>query len=345
MRLRRVDCSIPGITRVRCGRGFRYVDAAGARVGDAATLERIKALVIPPAWRDVWICPLANGHLQAVGIDAAGRRQYLYHPRWRDLQDREKFARMERFATALPAVRAATDAHLRLDGMPAERALACAVRLLDRGFFRIGGEEYAEENQSYGLATMLRQHATCTGDEVVFEYPAKWGKTRLQSIVDPAVADVVRVLRRRRGGGPELLAYKSGRTWQDVRSSDINRYLKQLAGDEYSAKDFRTWHATVLAAIALAVSLPAAKAPTTRKRAVARAMSEVAHYLGNTPAVCRRSYVDERVIDRYSAGVTIAPVLVGLARSPLEQPAAQRAVETAVLELLADERATSRTAA
>jgi DNA topoisomerase-1 len=333
-RLRRADCAAPGMTRRRRGRGFEYLDADGNRIEDPDVLQRIKDLVIPPAWEQVWICADPMGHLQAVGVDAAGRKQYLYHPRWRERRDQEKFDLMIDFARVLPEVRRVTDRHLLLEGMPRERALACSVRLLDRGFFRVGGESYAETNDSYGLATILKKHVRLDGREVVFEYVSKGGQERLHSVVDPAVFEVVAALKKRRSGGPELLAYKDNGRWQDVRSIDINLYLKELAGEEHSAKSFRTWHATVLAAQALAVSTEALVSKSARKRAITRACTEVAHYLGNTPAVCRKSYIDPRVIDRFESGVTIAPTLELLAREEHDEPSVQRAFEEAVLDLL-----------
>jgi DNA topoisomerase IB len=314
-RLRRSDCSLPGITRRRRGRGFEYLDAEGRRVDDEATLERIRALVLPPAWADVWICPDANGHLQAVGTDAAGRRQYRYHDRWRQRRDQEKFDEMLAFARALPRLREVARRDLRARGRAQE--LGCAVRLLDLGFFRVGGEEYVDENGSYGLATLEQNHVELDRDGVVvFDYPAKSGKRRMQAVVDPEVHSVVRKLKRRRG--PRLFS---------VRSQEINAYIKEHTAGEFSAKDFRTWHATVLAAVGLAVS-ERAKSPTARKRAISRAVQEVAHYLGNTPAVCRASYIDPRVFDRYRAGVTISPAVETLS---------EEAVERAVLNLLGGE--------
>jgi DNA topoisomerase I len=333
-RLRRVDCATPGIVRRRRGRGFEFLDADGDHIDDEETLTRIRALVIPPAWTDVWVCPDPLGHLQAVGTDAAGRRQYRYHDLWRQRRDQQKFVEMLEFARALPALRRTAAKHLAHDGLDRERVLACAVRLLDRGFFRVGGEEYAEENGSYGLATLEKRHVRLDDDGVlVFDYRAKSGKRRLQAIVDPEVYEVVRALKARRGGGSALLAYKEKR-WVDVRSTEINAYVKEWAGGDFSAKDFRTWHATVLAAVALAVS-ERARTKTGRQRAITRAVNEVAGYLGNTPAVCRASYIDPRVFDRYRAGVTISPALEGLAELDEERsPATQGAIEEAVLALL-----------
>jgi DNA topoisomerase IB len=320
--------------RRRAGRGFVYLDDRGARVTDAGTLARIRDLAIPPAWRDVWICADPRGHIQATGTDARGRRQYRYHDRWRAARDREKFDRMLRFGRALPAVRRRLERDMAPAGLPREKALACAVRLLDLGFFRIGTEGYADENETYGLATMLKRHTRIDGDTVVFDFAAKGGKRRVQSIVDGDVHEIVAALKRRRGGGPELLAWKDGRRWVDVRSSDINEYIKIVAGDEFTAKDFRTWNATVLAAVALAVSSHAGP-PSGRKRAVARAMQEVGHYLGNTPAVARSSYVDPRVVDRYMEGVTIHAALERIGEgATFGHPSTQGAIERAVLEML-----------
>src|SRR5919202_3803544 len=337
-RLRRVDCSGPGIKRRRAGRGFTYIDEDGERLDDAEVLARIRELGIPPAWRDVWICPYPYGHLQATGTDAAGRKQYLYHPRWRERRDAKKFQDMARFARALPRLRDRVAADLAAGDDPTrERVLACAVRLLDRGFFRIGSEEYSVQNESYGLATMRKEHVALEpGGVMVFDYPAKHGKRRVQAVVDPEVSVLVGRLKRRRGGGPELLAYlDADGGWHDVRSQDINLYVKEATGADFSAKDFRTWTATVLAALALAVSGPAAGSKTSRKRAITRAIKEVAHYLGNTPAVARASYIDPRVFDAYRAGLVIRPELQDVA--PGELPIHHRAVEEAVLDLI-DER-------
>ena len=338
-RLRRVDCAEPGIRRVKRGRGFGYIDGCGERVTDAATLERINALVIPPAWDDVWICPVPNGHIQATGTDAAGRRQYRYHDAWRTARDREKHEKMLEFAAALPGARQRMLADLSRSRLDRERALGGAARLLDLGFFRIGSEGYAEQNQTYGLATMQKRHITLAGDYLVtFDFVAKGGKRRVQSIVDADVYAVVEVLKRRRAGR-ELLAYRDGRRWVDVRSDDINDYIKEVTGEGFSAKDFRTWSATVIAAVALAVSGRAAATKTARQRAIARAIKEVSHYLGNTPAVCRASYIDPRVFDRYRDGFTIGGALDLLGEgADLGQPSFQGPVEEAVLDLLEDER-------
>jgi DNA topoisomerase I len=337
--LRRSDCSRPGITRRRRGRGFEYFDEDGTRIAETEVLARIRELGIPPAWRDVWVCPYPDGHLQATGLDDAGRKQYLYHTHWRARRDAEKFDDMARFARALPALRERVSAGLEGTALDRERVLACALRLLDRGFFRVGSEEYTAQNDSYGLATMLKRHVTVEdGGVMVFDYPAKSGRRRIQAVVDDDVCEIVLALRRRRGGSDELLAYKRAGRWRDVRAEDINAYIKEATGDEFSAKDFRTWTGTVLAAVALAVSGEAAASKTARKRAITRAVKEVARYLGNTPAVCRASYIDPRVFDAYRGGLVIRPVLEEATEvAPGELPIHHRVVEEAVLDLI-DER-------
>lgn len=335
-RLRRVDCAEPGIRRVRRGRGFSYVGADGRRIDDPVVLQRISDLVIPPAWDDVWICPLPNGHIQATGTDAAGRRQYRYHDDWRRHRDRVKHDRMLEFAAVLPAARERMLADLARPAPDRDRVLGAAGRLLDLGFFRIGSEEYAETNGSYGLATLRREHVTCSRGVLTFDYRAKSGKQREQSLADPELCRLVQLLKRRRGGGDELLAYRGADgEWIDVRSTDINAYLRDITGGEFTAKDFRTWHATVLCAVGLAVSATAPASESARKRAVARAVAEVAHYLGNTPAVCRASYIDPRVIDLYNDNVTIRAALGELgADASFGELSTQGAIEQAVYRLL-----------
>jgi DNA topoisomerase IB len=335
-RLRRADCTGPGIQRRRQGRGFRFLDRDGEPVEDPEVLNRIHELAIPPAWEDVWICPYPGGHIQATGMDTAGRKQYLYHPRWRERRDMEKFDDMVVFARALPRLRKRVDAELEGQALTYDRVCACAVRLLDRGFFRVGGEDYAVRNDSYGLATMKKRHVDLRDGALVFDYPAKSGKRRVQAVIDPAAAKIVRGLKRRRGGGEELLAYKHGRRWVDLRSEDINAWLKDATGKDVSAKDFRTWGATVLAAVALAVSEDAPATKTGRKRAISRAVKEVAHYLGNTSTIARASYIDPRVFDRYRDGEVIDYRTVERASAGNgDATAIQGPVERAVLKLLA----------
>jgi DNA topoisomerase I len=303
-RFRRSDCSAQGIQRRRRGRGFLYLDAGGERIEDEETLARIGELAIPPAWKEVWICPDPRGHIQATGMDEAGRKQYLYHSRWQQRRSERKFEATREFAARLPRLRRAVAKDLKLEEMPRERALACAVRLLDLGFFRIGGERYAEENESYGVATVRREHVSVNGREVVFDFPAKSAQRRVQSVRDPDVRDAILAMRRRRSGPEDLLVYRENGSWRDVRSEDVNAYLQEQIGEGFSAKDFRTWHGTVLAAVELSKQ-GAAGSKAQRERAIRKAVESVAEQLGNTPAVCRRSYIDPKVLDRFREGVTI----------------------------------------
>lgn len=344
VRLKRVSTSGPGIHRVRAGKGFRYVDADGRPVTERAVLERINALVLPPAWEDVWICVVPNGHVQATGVDAKGRRQYRYHDAWRVQRDLAKHDRVLDFAARLPAARARLREDLQGTELSRTRVLACAVRLLDLGFFRIGGEQYASENSSYGLATLRKEHVRVsrTG-EITLQFPGKSGKLWHRSLAEPEVCAVVVALKRRRSGGDELLTYRheTSGAWIDVKSVDINGYLREVTGGDDTAKDFRTWSATVLAAIGLAVSTHAVS-PSARRRAVTRVVKEVADKLGNTPAVCRASYIDPRIIDLYDSGITIAPDLEALGeQASYGSPAFQGAIEAAVLRLMREEAPTT----
>ncbi|XAY07175.1 hypothetical protein DSM112329_04055 [Paraconexibacter sp. AEG42_29] len=331
----------PGYTRRRRGGGFQIVDADGKTVTDKEVRQRVTELVIPPAWTDVWIAPHAHGHIQATGVDAAGRRQYRYHDDWHTQQGRVKFREMEEFAAGLPALRDVVQSDLDAGGTERDRILAAMVRLLDLGFFRIGSEDYAEQNGSYGLSTMLREHIAVRGDAVIFDYPAKSGQRRVQQVVDAEVTDLICTLKKRRGGSDQLFAYKDGRRWQDVRSAQLNDYIKDRSGGDGSAKDFRTWGATVLCAVSLGVGdlTPPARrrrgaTAAARKKVQVQAIREVARYLGNTPAVCRRSYVDPRVLDRHAAGQTIADeALEALGDRPAAGPV-PAIVEQSVLELL-----------
>jgi DNA topoisomerase IB len=332
----RSDPAAEGIRRRRCGRGFSYLGADAAVIKDARTLTRIRSLVIPPAWEDVWICVDPLGHIQAVGTDAAGRRQYRYHDLWREQRDQAKHDRVRDFGAALPRIREVVCRHLEGRGLTRDRVLAAAIRLIDLGFFRPGGEEYAEENGTFGLATIRKEHVTLSQGQLVFEYPAKGAKQREQAVAEDQVCAAVRSLRRRRDGGDQLLVYRSGRRWHDVTAADINDYLREVSGGDYTAKDFRTWHATVLAAVGLAVSVSAAAREASRKRAIARVVREVADYLGNTPAVARASYIDPRVIERYEEGRTIASALGELGKdSDFGDLATRDHAEKAVLKLLA----------
>jgi DNA topoisomerase I len=322
----------PGYRRRRAGRGFAYYDDDGALIRDDR-LDRIRSLAIPPAWKDVWICPWPNGHIQATGIDAAGRRQYRYHDEWRARRDQEKHERVLQIAHQLPDVRDAVTAALRTRGLNRERVLACALRLLDLGTFRIGSEEYAEENGTYGLATLRREHVTVRGEKTFFRYTAKGGIEREVEIKDQPTATVVRqLLQRPDDTGEDLLAYETDDGWRDVTSDEINAFLKEVSGAEITAKDFRTWNATVLMAATLAET-PAPRSKTARNKAIRAAYGRVSEVLGNTPAVAKASYVDPRVVDRFENGETVAGVLRELADADGTRDT-QRVLEQAVCRLL-----------
>jgi DNA topoisomerase I len=323
---------------VRRGRGFGYVDADGERVSDERTLERIRAMTIPPAWQEVWICVDPRGHLQATGIDAAGRKQYRYHDAWRVQRDRQKFRRMTEFAQALPRLRRRLTEGLAGEELDEGRVLACAVRLLDVGLFRIGGEEYADQGGGLGLATLHKAHVHVRDEVIVFDYPSKSGVRRVHEVRDPAALAVIAALKRRRGGGAQLLAYRVGRRWTAVHSEDINDYIKRDLGEGFSAKDFRTWNATVMAAVAVSVAAEKARTKTARKRVVDGAVRQVAELLGNTPAVARRAYIDPRVFDRYRSGSTISLPRDGITALAGDDVRPRRRIERAVLELLAGDQ-------
>ncbi len=305
MRLRRSLVSGPGLSRVRRGRGFSYHDADGKAITDETTLARIKDLVIPPAWKKVWISPHPNGHIQAVGTDVAGRRQYLYHEKWQEDRTEEKFDRVLQMSTSLPEMRRRIAADMRRRGLDRDRVLALALQLLDLGYFRAGGEQYADENNSFGIATLLCEHVTLQREAVEFDFPAKSGVRRTLTIDDPEVVRAVRALLRRPDRTDRLLACRNSSDWADIRADDLNARFKELVGDEYTVKDLRTWHGTVLAAVAFVDADPPAN-KTVIKRVESAVMKEVAEELGNTPAVARGSYVDPRVVQGYEQGVTIA---------------------------------------
>ncbi|HKX66569.1 MAG TPA: DNA topoisomerase IB [Intrasporangium sp.] len=344
MRLRRSDPAKQGLRRVRRGRGFGYVDQLGHSV-DAATKERILSLVIPPAWEDVWICPWPNGHIQAVGTDAAGRRQYLYHPAWHETRDRDKHERVLTLARRLPEARVEIGRRLRRSGLGRERVGAVALRLLDAGLFRTGGEEYENENGSHGVATLRKEHVTVSGDVVSFCFPAKSGIEREAEVRDPALAKAVSALKHSRGPSDRLLQYRAGEAWCELTSTEINKDFKELVGAEYTVKDLRTWAATLLAAAAFAERADGAapRSERQRKQTEREVMTLVSEHLGNTPAVARRSYVDARVVDEYGAGRTIARALARasapdrrrLRQGDLAEVNGRAALERAVVRLLA----------
>ncbi|MFC4070833.1 DNA topoisomerase IB [Actinoplanes subglobosus] len=308
MRLRRSDPGGPGLSRRGAGRGFTYRDVDGAPLRDTGTVERIRSLVIPPAWRDVWISPDPRGHIQATGVDAAGRRQYLYHPAWREQRDRVKFDHALEAAGRLPEIRDRLRADLTGRGLSRDRVLAAIVSLLDMGMFRVGGEESAarEEDPTYGLSTLRPDHLRVRGGCVLLEFTGKSGVQHASVVGDGEVCAVLRDLRRRRRGEDRLFAYwdPARRRWQEVRADTVNDYLRDITGEQMTAKDFRTWHGTVRAATALAEAGPRPTV-TGRRKAVAHAMREVADLLGNTPAVARSSYVDPRVVEAYAEGEVI----------------------------------------
>jgi len=330
-RLRRTSPEQPGWTRRRAGRGFVYLDEHGARLPEEDA-QRVRDLVIPPAWTEVWITPYPNGHLQAVGTDAAGRRQYLYHPEWRSRRDAEKFDRMLEFGRALTRARELVLTDLGREGMPLERACAVAVRLLDLGYFRIGNDVYADTHGSFGLTTLERRHVRRRQDRLVFTFTGKSGVEHRIEIDDAVVVEAVEVMRRRRSrDDPSLLAYREGRSWRTILPALVNAYVRESTGIEATAKDFRTWHATVLAAAALAETPEPGATKASRKRAVAGAMREVASFLGNTPTLARSAYVDPRVVDAYEEGRTIERATRRTYDSP---DARQAALERATLRLI-----------
>jgi DNA topoisomerase IB len=328
-RLRRSDPHRAGFRRQRCGRGWRYFDTEGLPLRDREEVARIQGLVIPPAWQEVWICPFPNGHIQAVGTDAAGRRQYLYHDQWREQRDEAKHERVLRLARLLPDFRSTVDEELCGRGLTERRVLAGALRMLDRGVFRTGGDEYAEESR--GVATLLRGDVTVRGGEIRFDYIAKGGVERRLRIRDDRLAPLVVALRRGRSDEDRLLVYRNGKSVREVRAEDINRRLQEIVGPDYTAKDLRTWHATVLASVIIAGHDPPASQAALRRveKAVLR---DVAEQLGNTPAVARRSYVDPRVLAAFEDGATIDRTLLRVADTPIEQ--ARPAIERAVVTLL-----------
>ncbi|HEY0214804.1 MAG TPA: DNA topoisomerase IB [Cellulomonas sp.] len=322
VRLRRVRIDAPGWTRRRSGTGFVYLDLDRARITEAEHLDRILGLAIPPAWQDVWISPWPHGHIQAAGLDDARRRQYLYHEQWRRRRDRLKHDHVLDVARRLPAARRSVRRDLALGGFPQAKALALAFRLLDLAYFRAGGEGYAQRNGSYGLATLRREHVEVlmcehegsgTGGDggiatpaaVHFHYPAKSGQVRDVVVEDAQVAELVGTLLRRRGGGPELLAWRDEGGWHDVTSAEVGADVKHRLGDDASPKDFRTWHATVLAARGLAAAGAPPRSDRARRSVVAQVVRDVSDELGNTPAVCRASYIDPRVVDLWAHGTTI----------------------------------------
>jgi DNA topoisomerase-1 len=329
--LNRSDPRGLGLTRVRAGDAVTYLDVGGAVITDSPTLARIRALAIPPAWTGVWISPDPLGHIQATGVDSRGRVQYRYHPLWRERRDEQKFAHMLRFAAALPDLRAATLRDLRHRGLDRGRVAASAVRLIDLGLFRIGGERYAELDHHYGAATLEKQHVRVHRQDLEFDYIAKEGKQRIVTVADAAVRPTVRALAHASNGLTALFCFQdSAAGWHQLHSHDVSAYIAGSSGGHFTAKEFRTWNATVLMALALAGSGPPASERAART-AVNAGVRAVADWLGDTPTVARSAYIDPRLIARYSSGNS----LTGVPVRPVSLPAGA-AAEEAVAALLAD---------
>lgn len=319
-RLRRSDPSGPGYHRRASPKGPVYEDEAGNRIVDERELERIRSLVIPPAWEDVWISPDARGHIQAVGTDQAGRRQYRYHDSWRLHQDRVKFERAAQLAETLTSARRKVTMDLRQEGFGRDRVLAAAFRIIDLGSVRIGSEEYLHANGSRGLTTLLCRHARIDGDEITLTFPAKSAQKWTSTIVDADLAELLTQIQALRGQRSRLLSWKDG-TWHAIRPSSLNEYIRRQTGGEFTAKDFRTLHGTIVAAEALA-ALGTTDTESRRRKRVSAAVNEAAAALGNTPTIARNSYIDPRVFDRYRQGEVI-------------DTSGGRVPEPALLELLA----------
>lgn len=325
--LRYVSDNVPGITRRRVGKGFVFLDAKGRRVNDTDTLARIRSLAIPPAWQEVWICPHERGHLQATGRDARGRKQHRYHPRWRETRDRAKFSRTIAFGRALPRIRRRVARDLRKPGLGREKVLAAMVRLLETTLIRVGNEEYLKQNGSVGLSTMRDRHVSVRGGVMRFTFRGKSGKRHEINLADPRLAKIVR--RTQELPGQELFQYLDEEgARRSISSTDVNAYLREIAGDEFSAKDFRTWAGTVIAALALR-ECEVFKSQAEAKRNLVTAIENVARRLGNTPAICRKCYIHPAIMDSYLDGKTIETIKVR----------ASTALHTAHTRLSAEERA------
>jgi DNA topoisomerase-1 len=311
----------PGIRRRKAGRGFDYLDAKGRPISDEASLDRIRGLAIPPAWMDVWICPGARGHIQATGRDPKGRKQYRYHARWRETRDAHKYDRLIAFGRALPRLRARVEKDLARRGLPREKVLAAVVRVMEITLIRIGNEEYAKVNRSFGLTTLRNGHARVRAATAVFEFRGKSGKTHKTGFRDRRLARVIRACQEL--PGQRLFEYVDDEgEARAVESSDVNDYLREAMGEDFSAKDFRTWAGTVAAARALALA-PASAGPAEARRHAATCIKAVAAVLGNTAAVCRKAYIHPAVLDAYERGVL-----------PLKPTAGGRAFELEVLRFL-----------
>jgi DNA topoisomerase-1 len=330
--LRYVSDNMPGITRKPTKNGFRYVDADGKPIRDEETLARIKSLAVPPAWIDVWICPMDNGHIQATGRDAKRRKQYRYHPRWRSVRDEAKYGRMLSFGKALPVIRKKVEKALKLPGLPREKVLATVVYLLQATMMRIGNEEYARHNKSFGLTTLRDRHVHIDGSEVEFHFRGKSGVSHAITVDDPRLARIVK--KSRDLPGQELFQYIDEDGEQcSVDSADVNDYLREITGEDYSAKDFRTWAGTMLAAIALQ-EYEKFDSEAQAKKNIVRAIESVAEKLGNTPSICRKCYVHPAVLDAYLDGTMLQALQQRAQEELLKDIQALRPEEAAVLALL-----------
>jgi DNA topoisomerase-1 len=329
--LRYVTDTAPGISRRRRGTGFEYIDPMGKVIRDPEELQRFRSLAIPPAWREVWICPLRNGHLQATGRDAKGRKQHRYHPRWREVRDENKYGRIQAFAKALPAIRETVNNDLQLPGLPRNKVLATVVRLLETSHIRVGNEEYARQNKSYGLATLRNRHVNVSGSTIRFEFRGKSGVEHALDINDRRLARIIK--RCQDLPGYELFQYldDEGRR-HTIDSSDVNEYIRQIAGEEFSTKDFRTWAGTVLAARALR-QFEIAESASQSKRNIVQAIEAVAKKLGNTKAVCRQCYIHPAVIEAYTDGSLSRVLGRRMRKEPSDSLFKLEAEEAAVLGL------------
>ena len=329
--LRYVSDTKPGIQRQRKGDTFIYIGTDGQPITDEKELQRIKSLVIPPAWEEVWICPQANGHIQATARDAKGRKQYRYHPRWREVRDETKFGRMIAFAQALPTIRRRVEEDLQLPEMPRQKVLATIVRLLETTFIRIGNEEYARANKSYGLTTMKNRHVEVSGSTLRFRFRGKSGKYHSIKLTNPRLSRIVK--RCQSLPGQDLFQYldENGEP-QSIGSSDVNDYLRDITGEDFTAKDFRTWAGTVLAAQAL-VEFEEYESETQAKKNIVEAVQAVASRLGNTPAVCRKCYIHPTILDTY-LDHSLQQALKGITTNGNGDTSGLRAEEKAVVKLL-----------
>ncbi len=324
------DERTPGIRRIGSTSRVRYVAPSGRTIGDRVELGRIKALVIPPAWKDVWICPDRRGHLQATGRDARGRKQYRYHPKWRQVRDEVKYGRLIAFAQALPRIRRRTASDLRSTGLSRTKVLATAVQLLEKTLIRVGNEEYARDNGSIGLTTMRDSHATVKGGTVRFEFRGKSGVRHAVDLQDARLAKIVKACRDL--PGYELFQYvDDGGKRQTIDSADVNGYLREISGEDFTAKDFRTWAGTVLAARALA-EVATFKSGAEAKRNVVKAIESVARRLGNTKAVCRKCYIHPAILDAYMDGATIATLKARASRIARSTLTADEAAVVRIIE-------------